>query len=131
MWRQPRDLPANTHGPSLELVLAAIWQAAKSLGHLLLGLCYIAAVVGAFIVGMATLIAGEPLVLEPRYEAALQAFVVFGVACFFLDGWLRKSAPIRQAEFEREMRQRLDGMSTALDARVQFQIRMMKERGEL
>ena len=131
MWRQPRDLPANTHGPSLELVLASIWQASKSLGHLLLGLCYIVAVVSAFIVGLATLVAGEPLELPPRYEAALQAFVVFGVACFFLEGWLRKGAPDRQREFEREMRDRLDGMSTALDARVQFQIRMMKERGEL
>lgn len=131
MWRQPRGIPANTHGPSLELVLASIWQAAKSVGHLLLGVFYVVAVVGAFIVGLATLVAGEPLVLEPRYEAALQAFVVFGVACFFLDGWLKKSAPIRQAEFEREIRQRLDAMSTALDARVQYQVRMMKGRGEL
>lgn len=131
MWRQPRGIPANTHGPSLELVLGVLWQNVKSWTHLLLGFCYMAAVVGAFIVGLATLVAGEPLELEPRYEAALQAFVVFGVACFFLEGWVRKGAPDRQAEFERHMRQRLDGMSTALDARVQYQIRMMKQRGEL
>lgn len=131
MWRQPRGLPANTHGPSLELVLASIWQAAKSVGHLLLGLCYVVALVGAFIVGLATLVAGEPLELPPRYEAALQAFVVFGVACFFLEGWLKKSTPDRQREFEREMRDRLDGMSTALDARVDYRIQVMKERGRL
>lgn len=127
MWR----VPANTFSPSREFVLDALWRAAKSFAHLAFGLFYVAAFVVAIILSLSAIVAGEALELAPPLQAWVDAFVLLGVACYFLESWLRGHNQKVVEDLIASVRGRISAMEDSLPAKVTRIVQAMKHRGEL
>ena len=127
MWRTP----ANTFSPGAPYVLAALSQAAKSFAHLAAGIFFVVAFVFALLLSLVSIVAGEPLKLPPVLQVWVDAFVLLGVCCYFLESWLRGHNQKVVEDLIASVRGRIGAMEDALPAKVRRIVQAMKHRGEL